>query len=206
MSTPPSSTWELSSSADYNAHVGLPSQTSSDDAARMIAAAVENADPQSETDTLTGSPLPAQPEEPAWEDDWTNELRASLPQHLPGNTRAAAPDSASIPEDPTWDDDLGNELRATYPHGPQGQFAADGEVIGDDEQEQVSEYPERSAATRAVLAAPTMPGDPDLSNLDEGQGAWERILNARRPSRPSSQTKRTAEDNIEPVTTPRRRT
>ena len=82
MSSPPSSTWELSSlGADANAHVALPSQTSSDDAARMIAAAVGNL--QSDVDGIQGSPMPAQLEEPVRDDDIASELRATFPNGPP---------------------------------------------------------------------------------------------------------------------------
>ena len=198
MSTPPSSTWDLSSSgADFNANVGLPSQTSSDDAARVIAAAMDNADPLSEAHSIAGSPSPAQLEE--WYDDPSHEFRETLP----GSVIAAAPDIA-IPEEPNWEDDMANDIRATFPYGPQGHYKENGEMIDDDER--VSDHPERRVAPTIAPPMPEIPGDPDLSYLDDGSGARDRVRAARRPSRTSSQTKRTAEESIDPITTPRRRT
>ena len=137
MSTPPSSTWDLSSSADLNANVALQSQTSSDDAARMIAAAMENVD--SEAETPGGSPMPAQPEEQTYDDDLSNELRAMFPRgppDLPGPHGSISEAALAQPEEPSFDEeeyDVGAEMRASFPNGPQGLFDDHGRVIDDDD-------------------------------------------------------------------------
>ena len=228
MSTPPSSTWDLSSSADLNANVALPSQTSSDDAARMIAAAMDNAD--SGADTPGGSPVLAQPDEPTYDDDLTHELRAMFPNGAPdlpetsGDISEAAP---AQPEEPNFgaeeDYDIGAEMRASFPSGPQGLFDDRGRVIDDDEERQVLEHPESGTLPRRVPtpvppspampslappspAMPSMPMDPDLTDIDGAELARQRVRASPRPSRPTSATKRSSEASIERSSTPRRRT
>ena len=78
-----SQTWDLSSSAD--AGVALPSLTSSDDAARAIAAADDN---EQEVDGA----MPAIPDMICWDDDIVNEMMAVL--------SSAPPDPPELTQDP----------------------------------------------------------------------------------------------------------
>ena len=114
MSSPPSSTWDLSSSADFNANVaGLQAQTSSDDAARLIAAAVDQVDSGGETPG--DDPALAQPDEPVYDDDISNELRAMFPNGAPEppelheNIDTAAP---ALPEEPDFGDEDDYDISA----------------------------------------------------------------------------------------------